>query len=136
MLEALRGGTTLVVDRYSFSGVAFTASKGTPGLDLAWCRAPEVGLPAPDAVIYLSMDIEAAAQRGGFGQERYETMEMQKAVKAQFTAMKDATWAELDATQSIDVVSEKAREVALRAVSAAQAGAPLTSLWDRQPLQG
>lgn len=38
MLAALQRGTTLVVDRYAFSGVAFTAAKGTAGLDLDWCR--------------------------------------------------------------------------------------------------
>lgn len=38
MLAALRGGTTLVVDRYAFSGVAFTAAKGKAGLGLDWCR--------------------------------------------------------------------------------------------------
>ena len=38
MLAALQRGTTLVVDRYAFSGVAFTAAKGRAGLDLDWCR--------------------------------------------------------------------------------------------------
>ena len=35
MESKLRGGTTLIVDRYSFSGVAFSAAKG---LDLTWCK--------------------------------------------------------------------------------------------------
>jgi len=134
MLAALRGGTTLVVDRYSYSGVAFTAAKGAQGLDLAWCSAPEVGLPAPDAVIYLSMDVEAAAARGGFGEERYETLDMQRAVRAQFAAMKGEGWAELDAAQDVPTVAAQAREVAMAAVEAARGGAPLTTLWSRQPL--
>ena len=44
MEEKLSSGVTLVVDRYSYSGVAFTAAKGVPGLDLEWCKAPERGL--------------------------------------------------------------------------------------------
>ncbi|CAI7925412.1 unnamed protein product [Closterium sp. NIES-54] len=53
-MEALIGeGTTLVVDRYSFSGIAFSAAKG---LDVQWCKSTEVGLPAPDIVIYLDID--------------------------------------------------------------------------------
>jgi Thymidylate kinase. len=40
------------------------------GLDLEWCKSPDVGLPCPDAVLFLTMDEEAAAERGGFGQER------------------------------------------------------------------
>ena len=43
LMEAtLRAGTTLVVDRYAYSGVAFTAAKALPGLDLEWCKARDV----------------------------------------------------------------------------------------------
>ena len=38
MLSALQSGTTLVVDRYSYSGVVFTSAKQLPGLDLNWCK--------------------------------------------------------------------------------------------------
>lgn len=38
MLAALSAGQTLVVDRYAYSGAAFTAAKGVPGLDLEWCK--------------------------------------------------------------------------------------------------
>ncbi|THG14065.1 hypothetical protein TEA_017315 [Camellia sinensis var. sinensis] len=45
MENKLRSGTTLIVDRYSFSGVAFSSAKG---LDIEWCKAPEMGLLSPD----------------------------------------------------------------------------------------
>lgn len=35
MESKLREGITLVIDRYSYSGVAFSAAKG---LDLDWCK--------------------------------------------------------------------------------------------------
>ncbi|XP_028072004.1 MLO protein homolog 1-like [Camellia sinensis] len=35
MESKLRSGTTLIVDRYSFSGVAFSSTKG---LDFEWCK--------------------------------------------------------------------------------------------------
>ena len=38
MLSALHQGRTLVVDRYAYSGAAFTAAKQIPGLDLEWCK--------------------------------------------------------------------------------------------------
>ena len=38
MKAALAGGTTLVVDRYAYSGAAFTAAKNSPGLDIDWCQ--------------------------------------------------------------------------------------------------
>jgi len=77
LLRKLRAGTTLVVDRYAYSGVAFTAAKGLPGLDRQWCMAPDVGLPAPDAVFFLDLSVEAAAARGGYGEERYEKADFQ-----------------------------------------------------------
>ncbi len=38
LIDTLSAGTTLVVDRYAFSGAAFTAAKGVPALDLPWCK--------------------------------------------------------------------------------------------------
>eukprot|EP00268_Persea_americana_P065563 TRINITY_DN876_c0_g1_i9.p1 TRINITY_DN876_c0_g1~~TRINITY_DN876_c0_g1_i9.p1 ORF type:complete len:220 (+),score=38.79 TRINITY_DN876_c0_g1_i9:258-917(+) len=55
MESKLKSGTTLVVDRYSYSGVAFSAAKG---LDIEWCKAPEIGLVAPDLVVYLDIPPE------------------------------------------------------------------------------
>ena len=37
MESKLKEGVTLVCDRYSYSGVAFTSAKEKPGLDLDWC---------------------------------------------------------------------------------------------------
>lgn len=70
-----------MVDRYAYSGVAFTAAKGLPGLGADWCRAPDAGLPAPDAVVFLSLSAEAAAARGGYGEERYERAAFQQEVR-------------------------------------------------------
>ena len=68
METLLKSGTTLIVDRYSYSGVAFSAAKG---LDMDWCKAPETGLLKPDLVVLLTLNAEAMAKRGGFGNERY-----------------------------------------------------------------
>ena len=92
MEAKLESGTTLVVDRYSYSGVAFTAAKGVPGLDLEWCKAPERGLLRPDCVLYLNMPVDQAEKRGGFGEERYETTELQKNVRANFEALTEDWW--------------------------------------------
>ena len=42
MLRLLAGGTTLVLDRYSYSGVAYTAAKGVPHLSIDYCKSLEV----------------------------------------------------------------------------------------------
>ena len=130
MEEKLRAGVTLVVDRYSYSGVAFTAAKQKPGLDLEWCKAPEKGLPRPDTLLYLNLPIDEAMKRGGFGEERYETLELQKAVRANFDAMREDWWNVIDASQSMDVVQEEARAIAQAAVERCRLGADLVPLWD------
>ena len=53
--KKLKDGNTLICDRYAYSGVAFTGAKG---YDLEWCKAPDSGLPRPDAIIYLDMPVE------------------------------------------------------------------------------
>lgn len=69
ILQALNRGTTVVCDRYAYSGVAFSSAKvdaeGKPILSLEWCQAPDKGLPAPDCVIFLDLTQEEAEKRGG-----------------------------------------------------------------------
>lgn len=89
-------GTSLIVDRYSYSGVAFSSAKG---LDVEWCKvvlyvyaycfgcqnhyhnmqvlelievesliylqAPEIGLLAPDLVLYLEISPEVVFSQLG-----------------------------------------------------------------------
>ena len=54
----LNDGVTIVCDRYSFSGVAFSGAKD--GMNMEWLKGPEEGLPAPDRVIYLDIDVEVS----------------------------------------------------------------------------
>jgi dTMP kinase len=63
IVQQLRAGTSIVCDRYAYSGVAFSSSKDN--MDLEWCQAPDRGLPAPDCVIFLDMSTEQAEERGG-----------------------------------------------------------------------
>ena len=130
MEKALGDGVTLVVDRYSYSGVAFTAAKQVPGLDLEWCKAPERGLLRPDAVLYLDMPVEAAKTRGGFGEERYETGELQERVRENFRTLREDWWTVVDASGTIDDVHARCGAVANEAVRRCQTGAELARLWD------
>lgn len=61
----LEDGANIICDRYAHSGVAFSSSKPSLENDLDWCRACDVGLPAPDAIIFLDLSQEEAEQRGG-----------------------------------------------------------------------
>ncbi|XP_076583003.1 thymidylate kinase [Chaetodon auriga] len=129
MKKKLEQGTTLVVDRYAFSGVAFTSAK--PGFCLDWCKKPDVGLPKPDLVMFLQLSPSEAALRGQFGEERYETSVFQRAVQQKFEdLMKDPSvpWQVIDASRSIDDVHEDITTRSLNTINAAQ-NLPLGELW-------
>lgn len=68
-----------MLDRYVYSGVAYTAAKG---LDRNWSLSPDIGLPKPDLTIFLNLN--DTSDRSGFGDERYEVKEFQLKVKHQF----------------------------------------------------
>ncbi|XP_053689855.1 uncharacterized protein LOC128738607 [Sabethes cyaneus] len=126
MEKLLQEGTTLIVDRYSYSGVAFSAAKG---LDIEWCKAPEAGLPKPDLVILLTLTAEAMAERGGFGDERYEVPELQNKVMKQFLALKDdAYWMEINADKSMDHLTTELGDLILRVIESSE-HKPLSCLW-------
>lgn len=129
MKKKLEQGTTLIVDRYAFSGVAFTSAK--PGFSLDWCKSPDVGLPRPDLVMFLQLSPAEAALRGQFGEERYETSAFQKTVQQKFEhLMKDPSvnWQVIDASQSVDSVHKDITNHSLNAINTAQ-NLPLGELW-------
>ena len=153
MVRLLEGGTTLVVDRYAFSGVAFSAAKvlrrrsdaaraprpsspqplvctflSLKGLDLGWCRAPDVGLPEPDAVIYLHLSVDEAAKRGDYGAERYEKRDFQEKVQKEFDRLREPSWHVIDARQTVAELHDAIAKLALATV-AASADKPLRPLW-------
>ncbi|KAJ8730300.1 hypothetical protein PYW07_017338 [Mythimna separata] len=103
IIKKLESGTTLIVDRYCYSGVAFSAAKG---LDLNWCKSPDVGLPKPDKVFFLTMPMDSIKQRNGFGTERYEVLNFQKKVSEIYSKLKEDNWEVLDANRSIDSIQE------------------------------
>jgi dTMP kinase len=134
--EKLMEGTTFVCDRYAYSGVSFSAAKGTAGMDLDWCKAPDRGLLSPDCIIYLDMPVEDAAKRGDFGQERYEKIDFQLRVREQFMALKaedgarsgGVPWHTIDASQSIETIRDAIRIIADKTVEESR-GKAIGRLW-------
>ncbi|EMD38984.1 hypothetical protein CERSUDRAFT_112696 [Gelatoporia subvermispora B] len=130
--SSLRAGTLILCDRYAFSGLAFSAAKGLP---YTWCRAPDVGLPAPDLTLLLDVSPEQQAKRGGFGAERYEKAEMQERVRAVFERVGDemgagGRWVVVDADAEQDAVAyELWRHVEPLAQGTEE---PIRRLWDEE----
>ncbi|CAH9139824.1 unnamed protein product [Cuscuta epithymum] len=126
MEEALKSGTTVIVDRYSYSGVAFSSAKG---LDIQWCMAPDIGLLAPDLVLFLDISPEIAAKRGGYGGERYDQLEFQKKVAQSYQVLQDSSWKIVDANLPIEDIEIKLREPVLECMKKCREGKPLLPLW-------
>lgn len=129
MKQKLEQGINLVVDRYAFSGVAFTSAK--PGFSLEWCRNPDVGLPKPDLVMFLQLNPSVAANRGEFGTERYETSTFQHTVHRRFEELmedKSVNWKEIDATRSIEEVHKDIKLLSENIINLSE-NQPIGTLW-------
>ncbi|KAI9299156.1 thymidylate kinase [Neoconidiobolus thromboides FSU 785] len=99
----LDDGINLIVDRYAFSGAAFTAAKG---LDLEWCKACDKGLLSPDLIFFLDIDNQTMKTRKDFGGEIYEKLDFQMKVREKFELIKESHWKFIDAKLSIQDVHE------------------------------
>uniref|UniRef100_A0A8C6RUI4 dTMP kinase n=1 Tax=Nannospalax galili TaxID=1026970 RepID=A0A8C6RUI4_NANGA len=125
----LSQGVTLVVDRYAFSGVAFTSAKENFSLD--WCKQPDIGLPKPDLILFLQLQLVDAATRGEFGHERYENGTFQERALLCFQQLmsdKTLNWKVVDASKSIEDVHEEIRALSEDVILCA-AQRPLGELW-------
>lgn len=104
IMNLLSSGTTLVVDRYAYSGLAYSMAKG---MSKNWCMSPEKGLPRPDVVFYLKASVDNLLDRGNFGEERYEKKEFQTKVSAAFAEIykhEQDYWHVVDGSQSEDAI--------------------------------
>ncbi|EEQ89269.1 thymidylate kinase [Blastomyces dermatitidis ER-3] len=85
--QDISNGITVIIDRYSYSGVVYSAAKDIPGLSLDWAWQPEIGLPQPDIWLFLNISPEEAAKRGGYGLERYENDTFQSRIRQLFQTL-------------------------------------------------
>ncbi|XP_029356270.1 thymidylate kinase isoform X3 [Echeneis naucrates] len=105
MKKKLEQGITLVVDRYAFSGVAFTSAK-----------------PLSPA---------QAALRGQFGEERYETSNFQRKVQQKFEQLiqdSSVNWKVIDASRSVEGVHNDIVNLSINTINTAQ-NQELGELW-------
>lgn len=130
MKRKLESGITLIVDRYAFSGVAYTRAK--PGFTADWCANTDAGLPKPDLVIFLHASPTLAAARAQFGTERYENTRFQTLVRRQFMRMieedSSVNWKTVDASRTVDVVHDDIMQHSIAAINATMSLSP-GQLW-------
>ena len=87
MKQKLNSGVNLIVDRYAYSGIAYTAAK--TGFDFDWCKQCDTGLPKPDFVCFMDNKSACLDERDTYGEERYERNDFQKLVYENFKKLFD-----------------------------------------------
>ena len=100
---------------------------------LAWCKNPDIGLPAPDLVFYLTLPPEVARERGEYGKERYETANFQAEVEKRFVEMREESWRTISASRTIDSIHKEVLETALEVIQG-QSQTLIKPLWDSTEL--
>ncbi len=129
LLKLLESGTSVVCDRYAYSGVAFSASKG---LDIEWCKDADRGLPEPDLVLYLDLSVDDVMKRGGFGNELYEKEDVQRAVKLIYETQlyNHSYWKTIDTNRDLDTIQQDLQKISLDLISNS-IRRNIMSLWTR-----
>ncbi|KRY36893.1 Thymidylate kinase [Trichinella spiralis] len=100
----IKCGTTVIVDRYLFSGIAFSAAKG---LDFDWCMNADRGLPQPDVVFFVDVKPETLKNRGEFGVERFDDEEFQRKVRHNYQRLTDKYWQVIDGEKSQKEIADQ-----------------------------
>lgn len=116
----IAAGITVIIDRYYYSGIVYSAAKLNPTLSLQWARKPDEGLPRPDICIFLDISPQEAAARGGFGGEKYEKKEMQDRVRTLFSQLRSspdgAQFNIVDGGERLDQVSDMVLKIAQQTI--------------------
>ncbi|MCJ1475758.1 Thymidylate kinase [Lambiella insularis] len=130
--EDIAAGTTVVIDRYSYSGAVYSAAKDDPTLSLEWAWQMEAGLPSPDLCIFLDVAPDVAKERGGFGEEKYENAKMQRKVKNMFQQLFATPCGSVtqvvDAGKSLEVVEHEIGQLVKKCMRSGLLREPLQKL--------
>jgi dTMP kinase len=124
MRRALMSGTTLIVDRYSYSGIAYSAAKDN--MEPEWCKHAEAGLLKPDMVIYLDIGEQEAVKRHRPCEEdeRYETTKFQEYVAKNYEWVLfgggggSVNCVRVDATRDVDSIHKQLEVIVQETVCA------------------
>ena len=75
------------------------------GADPEWCKYPDQGLPRPDIVFQLDLDIDKIKVREFFGEEIFEKEEFQQKVRKEYQRFENHKyWRVINADQELENV--------------------------------
>lgn len=110
---ALMEGKDVIIDRYSYSGIAYGYVRSKEVLSIDHGFKWEKGLVAPDIVLQLDADPNELAKRPGYGFHKEENLDFQVNVRNAFTQVMnqakmltpDIKWMTFDSTLDKDDLS-------------------------------
>lgn len=81
-------------------------------MNLQWAQNSDIGLPCPDATIFLDLDPLEAERRAGYGTERYEKKEFQERIRSLFlnifsSSLPGANAHVIDASSPVEIVESQ-----------------------------
>ena len=126
ILSTLQKGTSVVIDRYAYSSIAFSAAKEC--LNLEWCKQPTTGLPKPDLVCFLDVTEEVAMQRTNLNGGWNTKPLVQEKMREIFTKLSDVSWVTVPSEGTFDEVGQKLYDLVKMELDKALKG-ELGKLW-------
>lgn len=104
ILNYLEKGYIVLLDRYFYSGIAYSC--GYNDIDLAWACQVEAGLVVPDITFYFetSRDVRMARYNANPEHARFDTMEIQEKVERIYKQLITKSWIIVDGDKSIEDV--------------------------------
>ncbi len=100
----LEKGTHVLMDRYSYSGLAYGLASG---VDFWHMMKKEFALIKPDLVFYMTVDpVIAAHRKGEYGQQIYDTITFQTRARDVFNKQIDIGWRVIDGERELSRVVE------------------------------
>ncbi|KHJ82184.1 hypothetical protein OESDEN_18124, partial [Oesophagostomum dentatum] len=81
------------------------------GLDSHWVRQADVGLPRPDVVLFFEVSPEVVKQRGGYGEERLESDQLQRKVHSAMLQLRKSYWQTVDADGDMESVEAVVQDI-------------------------
>lgn len=126
MHRTIESGTSLVIDRYAHSGVAYSSAKA--GMDMEWCKNSDRGLIKPDVVLYITLPDDVAGQRSGFGDEIYEQLDFQRRVKKNYDQLRDETWVTISGDVPVQEIDDQILEQVKSTILESRTS-PIKYLW-------
>jgi len=105
IIQSLMSGRSIILDRYSYSGVAYSKEP------LKWSCPLESEFAAPDIVFLFEGDPEILKNRNNYGSEIFENTEEQKRVIEVYSQIfgrgNKTHWVHINAIEDVDLVLQR-----------------------------